>query len=421
MFEEIIFKQKIRYILTNKKNKRNSSLNNYKKKKSIFKSNDYNYSQKNKICNSLIQKITRNSNNFLNNSLLKSENNKNNNLKPIFNLTSPRKTNLKIERISDKLRYKKKSGIIDIYKKRSDLIIRSYFEEKEKVFPWKNPFKDYKEPLFIYQLLKFKKEKKCQNTIPIFQDTNYRTYVSQKNKININPININNKSTSLSHRNYVDNLINKVDQDDIIENIKQIRKEEKRKLYDIELKDTVVIRPKIFDETKNIIHNLLTNESDIKKILKDEIFYKKYENKINFKFDGLKLPVIKNNLVKIIFDKEKEWNNINSIEHKTFQYLNLLKIKIQRHKDNKKIIKNNKNKFKKEKKKEGIFIVDDNNNVEIDEEFLKEEIQEFDQEFLYDVSRYFFAKIMNYKNVKIANNLIKNCVFNKFNKIIEEK
>ena len=153
-------------------------------------------------------------------------------------------------------------------------------------------------------------------------------------------------------------------------------------LYDIELKDTVVIRPKIFDETKNIIHNLLTNESDIKKILKDEIFYKKYENKINFKFDGLKLPVIKNNLVKIIFDKEKEWNNINSIEHKTFQYLNLLKIKIQRHKDNKKIIKNNKNKFKKEKKKEGIFIVDDNNNVEIDEEFLKEEIQEFDQEFL---------------------------------------
>ena len=149
MFEDIIFKQRIINFLRNNKERKKSAIHNYTNQKSLFNKRSSKYIPKKKITAPLtIQKFTRNTDKKFNISLLKHETSKN--LNSIFNLTSPR------ERHSNEYKYRAKPyNHKFLFKKKSDLIIRKYFEEKEKVFPWKNPFKDYKDPLFIYEILHY--------------------------------------------------------------------------------------------------------------------------------------------------------------------------------------------------------------------------------------------------------------------------
>ena len=66
-------------------------------------------------------------------------------------------------------------------------------------------------------------------------------------------------------------------------------------------------------------------------------FYDVFENKINFLYDCLRLPVIKNNLHKEIMNiqitKDKEWTKLNNLGNFTFLYLNKLKLIYQKEKD----------------------------------------------------------------------------------------
>ena len=154
---------------------------------------------------------------------------------------------------------------------------------------------------------------------------------------------------------------------------------------------------------------LLTNLIDIKEIINNEIFYKNFENKINFIYDSMKLPVIKNNLVKRIIDAEKNSIYLNAIESQNFLYLNQLKLKIQKEKDKNRI----KSKNKKEDKYKRIKMF-------LSKEKSDHELDNFDQEFLIDVNRYFTKKDVSFKNVKISNNQSKDCVYNKFDNISVE-
>ena len=286
------------------------------------------------------------------------------------------------------------------------MIIRKYFEEKEKVFPWKNPFKDYKDPLFIYEILHLQKNEKNKTINTVKKTTIYENIFRNKNKEDINK---NSKSLSFDRNKYNNILLKKIDKEQIIKNIKEIRKQEIRKNILIELKDEVNIPSLKKKKFNKIIYMLLTNLIDIKEIINNEIFYKNFENKINFIFDSMKLPVIKNNLVKRIIDAEKNSIYLNAIESQNFLYLNQLKLKIQKEKDKNRI----KSKNKKEDKYKRIKMF-------LSKEKSDHELDNFDQEFLIDVNRYFTKKDVSFKNVKISNNQSKDCVYNKFDNISVE-
>ena len=124
----------------------------------------------------------------------------------------------------------------------------------------------------------------------------------------------------------------------------------------------------------------------------------------------MKLPVIKNNLVKRIINVEKNWNYLNAIENQNFLYLNQLKIIIQKENDKKNKIKA-KNKNEDKNKKIKLFLSKENTEHELDK---------FDQEFLFDIERYFDKKDITFKNVQISNNKLKDCVYNKFDNIFDD-
>jgi hypothetical protein len=251
------------------------------------------------------------------------------------------------------------------------------------------------------------KNEKNKTINTVKKTTIYENIFRNKNKEDINK---NSKSLSFDRNKYNNILLKKIDKEQIIKNIKEIRKQEIRKNILIELKDEVNIPSLKKKKFNKIIYMLLTNLIDIKEIINNEIFYKNFENKINFIFDSMKLPVIKNNLVKRIIDAEKNSIYLNAIESQNFLYLNQLKLKIQKEKDKNRI---NKSKNKKEDKYKRIKMF-------LSKEKSDHELDNFDQEFLIDVNRYFTKKDVSFKNVKISNNQSKDCVYNKFDNIFDD-
>ena len=421
MFEENIFKKKLKNIFRNKKNKKLSSLTNQNKNSLLLNSKESNYSKKINSNNSLIiQKLSRNNNHKLNDFYLKNETNKNSS--SFFILTTTIKHNLNINKMLQSQIYPysinnknfNKTIIknnINSYIRKTDLIVQKYFEQKEKVFPWKNPFKDYKDPLFIYEIIKIKDKEKQRKIIDLKKKNNNRTIFKKSNEIRFNK----NNSLSYAHKKYINSLINKYEKEKIIKNYKLIKREEKRKLYEVELKDKVDFPSFQAQKIKKLAYKDLTRESDIKEITNKEIFYKSLENRVNFIFDGLKLPTIKNKFIKYLISKNLEWKNLNAINAKTLLFLNQLRFIIQKKKDLKK-------KLKKQFIKKESTIIDENNNIHIKYENNENQIDNLDKEYLYNCQKYFSGKILSYRNVNICNNiLIKNTIFQKYKFIYENK
>ena len=416
MFEEIIFKKKINYIFRKNKNKKkSSSLINYRNKSFLFNNKDSISKKKKKNDSLILKKLSRNTINNLGNLYLKNENNNTNNkrIHSFFNLTITNRQNNNIfeNKIKPYIKNKKISNKnINIYKEKSNLIVKNYFIEKEKVFPWKNPFKDYKEPLFIYEILKFNNEENKQKNIYIKPKNNLETNIDKKYFINLK--NNNNINVSNAHSQRINLLLNKAEKESIINNLKEIKKLEKRKLYDIELRDAVEIPSIKAQNIKKLIYKFITKETNIKEIMNNEIFYKTKENRINFIFDGLKLPTIKNKLIKNKIGKNYEWKNINAINTKTLIYLNQLRVIIQKKIDRKKQIK----KFRKKE----TLIIDE--KINFNYENPENQIEKLDKEYLYDCQKYFSSKSLSYNNLNISNNiLIKKCIFNNTKFIFEKK
>ncbi len=425
MLDKIISNQKLKHKLRNQKNKRISSLFNHNYYHlPLFNLNNSNNFKNNNQNNSLIvQEISRNKNNHLGALILKNEAKKK--INSFFNLTLSKRQNYNIHKIlehtikpyalSNKTIVNTIKNDKEIYgynciKRKSDLIIKHYFDEKEKVFPWKNPFKDYKDPLLIYQILKFNKndDEKYQKKSPLDQ-AKYNKYMEQVNKIKHNK----NNSSSV-RRKYIELLINKSEKEGILRNIKNIKKEEKRRLYEVELKDTVETPSIQAQKIKKMIYKFLTKESNIKEIINNENFYKSLENRVNFIFDGLKLPTIKNKFINKYIGQKKDWSNINAINSKTLLMLNQLRLIIQKKKDKKSQLKTY--------KKEGSFVIDENNNIHFKYDNEDNNFNNLDKEYLYECQKFFVAKTISYKDINITNNiLIKNCIFNKYKYIFGKK
>lgn len=415
MFEEIIFKKKLKFKLKEKKSKRISSLYNTNINFPLNNMNELSKPKKYKIDNSLtIKQLSRNQNDYFGESFLINTPKKDAN--SFFGLSSSNKINhniLKIlqNQIKPYAQINKSHKINNQYlgRKKIDLIVKHYFEEKEKVFPWKNPFKDYKEPLFLYEILDLNKYDNEMPIIPLSQR-------NDNNKMIYNLKTIKNQSPSKSHSKNLNSIIHKNEKLRLIRHFKSIKKEENRKIYDIEMKDKIETPPLQLQKIRKLIYKYLTKEANIKEIIDNEIFYKSYENRVNFIYDGLKLPTIKNNFINHNIDHRKEWKNINAINPKLLIFLNLLKKIIQRKKDK---IKDSKKNSKKYSKK-GTFLIYLDKTIRFKDENEDYDIEKLDKEFLFECDKYFYDKTL-YKNINIPKKiLLKQCVYNKF-KIIEKE
>ena len=199
----------------------------------------------------------------------------------------------------------------------------------------------------------------------------------------------------------------------IINYLREIKKEEKKKLNEVELRDKVEIPSISSKNIRKMIYNYLTKITDIKEIMNTEKFFKSKENKINFIFDGLRLPNIQNGFINNIVGNNLEWNNLNAINSKTLLNLNQLRFIIQKEKDKKRLLKE----YNKRK-----TINEENKDIFWKHENAESQVEKLDQEYLYNCFKYFSSKILSYKNVNITKNLhIKNIIFKKYKYFIRKK
>ena len=140
---------------------------------------------------------------------------------------------------------------------------------------------------------------------------NYDKFVEKKIKLNYNPNfnspNIHRMSINFMIDNITKNMIRKSLYLKNLEKKESKKYKEKKKKLNMELMEEM--KDKVEDisfDLENIKKNIkiyLTDETKLNQIsdIKEE-FYDKFENKINFLFDCVKFPIIKNNLNKIKID-----------------------------------------------------------------------------------------------------------------------
>ena len=195
----------------------------------------------------------------------------------------------------------------------------------------------------------------------------------------------------------------------------------------IESQDTVAYYDVRESELKKNIYGLLRakgnklNQLDIG----PETFYKNFENRINFLQDVYQVPYFKNNLINYFHSENKaqklcEYQNY--IEHGIVQYLNVLKVKIQREKDE--LIEEEKRKknasltVKEEKKEEEE--VNENNIEKLlltldqkDEQPISQEEQQKNLN-LYELEDFFIHKYARYDSINLNCQQARDIILNGF-------
>ena len=196
---------------------------------------------------------------------------------------------------------------------------------------------------YLGSLIKFKRSKNKflknnkKKIIPQEKRQDYMEYINKKRKIFFNA----NATSNYVHERNANNLINtlkKTKSYKILQPDYTIKSKNPKEEI-IEMRDKVPNLPfntqKLITQIRNLFSQDKFNYSRF-----NETFYDNFENKINFVADIYRVPIFKNNLVKIILNKKEplgfeEWSNINVINSTTWNYLNRLKRKIQREKDEK--------------------------------------------------------------------------------------
>ena len=302
--------------------------------------------------------------------------------------------------------------------------------KKKRIFKMKGKEKKvrYKEVKYIGVLLgveEKKDEKSSERKIGIRLESrkDYFNFIKHKRNLFFNP----NATSNYVHErstNYLISSITKSKSYAVLSN-EMIKKDQTEEL--LEMRDIVPSFNSNSEKMINQIKSLFSEDFKFNNMQFNEDFYQSFENRINFMEDIFRVPVLKNNLVKIKIDRNKslgisEWKNINVITHQTWNFLNQLKRKIQREKDenakklqeylNKKRemekeyeILEKKNKGKTEDKK------DEKENLKEQEKLKnimndiigKEEKKEQKFEDLYDIEEYFLHKNTYFDdNVSIA-------------------
>ena len=159
----------------------------------------------------------------------------------------------------------------------------------------------------------------------------YNNYINKRVKLNYNY----NFDSSFVHKINSEYMIKKLNEKYPIKSYNEYEfsdeKEEITKEKRDKVDDNILNNKKIFDKIKNVLFN-----HNKKYILGKEtkLFFESKENIFNFLYDIYLVPQFKNNLLKkggLTFQKKLEEENY--IDHKTWKYLNMIKIKLQKLKD----------------------------------------------------------------------------------------
>ena len=294
-------------------------------------------------------------------------------------------------------------------------------------------------------------------SIPMALRKDYMEFINKKRRIFFNPSN----TSQYVHERSTDYLMQKIKKSKSYQILQPnyAFKQKNPKEEIIEMRDMVPSLPFNAQDIINQIKKLFSQEYNFNYTQINDKFFKNFENRINFIFDIYRVPIFKNNLVKIILKKGKsleieEWKNINVINTNTWNYLNRLKSKIQKEKDEKlkkqkeeeirkkleeeeaKLLKkakerNNENQKNEKssnneeddgKYNENNFLEDENFKKMISEIEEEEQLKEQNLSDLYIIEEYF-----NYKNnsnnnkVSIASDKLRYIYFNKQNFINENE
>ena len=266
---------------------------------------------------------------------------------------------------------------------------------------------------------KVKKVKKNKFKLPLEKRKDYIDFIERKNKINFSP----NFNSSYMHNLSSRHIVESITEEQKLKNNKIIKTKkinELYKQYEIEIRD-VIDSPKM-DSLKIIktIKKLLTNDSKFNQTnFQRESFYDIYVNKINFIFDSRIFPTMKNNLMNITIDirKSKEWTKLNYIDTNTMLYLNQLRVKIQREKDEKiqknevkinltEVLEKKRNRGSIVEGMEGIYFKNPSFYIE------NKEVVIDNNEDLYNIEKFFLHKGASYEVVYFATPKLKNILFN---------
>ena len=266
--------------------------------------------------------------------------------------------------------------------------------KKKKIFKLKKDNekkKRYKELKFIGELLGVEEKKdelssERKNAAHLEKRKDYFNFINHKRNLFFNP----NSTSNFVHErstNYLISSIIKSKSYSVINSNVMKKKDQKEEL--LEMRDQVPDIPFESEKMMKQIKSLFSEDFKFNNMQFNEDFYKNFENRINFMEDIYKIPVLKNNLLKFKIDKSKslgvsEWKNINVINHQTWNFLNQLKRKIQREKDEKaKKLEEYLNK-KREAEKEYEILEKKNKGQNIEKKEKKETLKE-DEEKLKNI------------------------------------
>ena len=272
---------------------------------------------------------------------------------------------------------------------------------------------------------------------PIKITHNYKYYLNKVNIINFRQF--SNAKTEFAHKIRSEFFLNKFDETSKKENLRNkkfLLMEKERIENEKELRDKVYYPSLDLQKISKQIKLILANEYKFNQLEIHEQFFDSYTNRINFLFDNFKPPYIKNNLIKIKYDKTNyennyfEWKWMNALGINALNYLSLAKIKIQRENDERRKFLREKNKIKnryiyyKKLSTNNIYnsksqiekIIykkyyaqnDENKNAEKENESFDEGLENKD---------YFTNKIEKYDMINIAGQKCRNFIFNYFNNI----
>jgi len=297
---------------------------------------------------------------------------------------------------------------------------------------------------FLNEIIKFEDKKKLISKPHLFVQKdpikithNYKYYLNKVNIINFRQF--SNAKTEFAHKIRSEFFLNKFDETSKKENLRNkkfLLMEKERIENEKELRDKVYYPSLDLQKISKQIKLILANEYKFNQLEIHEQFFESYTNRINFLFDNFKPPYIKNNLIKIKYDKTNyennyfEWKWMNALGINALNYLSRAKIKIQRENDERMKFLREKNKIKKRyiyykklstnniynSKSQIEKIIykkyyaqnDENKNVEKENESFDEGLENKD---------YFTNKIEKYDMINIAEPKCRNFIFNYVNNI----
>ena len=213
----------------------------------------------------------------------------------------------------------------------------------------------------INEIIKFEDSKKILTKNQLFEKRNpkeisrsYKQYLNKANLLNFNKY--QNANTQYAHKIRSKYFIKRLDESlskETERNKKYLIMEKERLENEKEMRDKVFYPSLDMQKISKQIKLILANEYKFNNLEKHEAFFDNYTNRINFLFDNFKPPYIKNNLIRIKYDKKNyeknffEWKWLNALGMNAINYLSRARIKIQRENDEKQKFLREKNKIKK--------------------------------------------------------------------------